>query len=112
MINQESAFYQPDASPLEVWNDGGRYSVYRVGEMLIVHTDTDGNKTALTTTEDLAAMGIKTDAQLAAWTGQGEDVFAWRMNSWFEIYDNKNQGFGDDVYHELDDAIEAAKDES
>lgn len=109
MINQQSAFYQPGESPEEVWSsDGGRYSVERVGEMLIIHTDTDGNYHYIRTTEDLAAMGIKTDAQLAAWTAQGEDVFHWRHNSWFELYDWKENQYTEDVYHELDQAVERA----
>lgn len=108
MSNQESAFYQSDDGPEEVWNNGGRYSVERVGEMLIIHTDTDGNDHYIRTTEDLAEIGITTDAQLAAWTAKGDDVFHWRNNSWFEIYDNETNRYTEDVYHELDEAVERA----
>jgi hypothetical protein len=76
--------------------------------MLIIYTDTNGVVTYLRTTDDLAEVGITDDEALAEYTAKGEEVFCWRNNSWFEIWDERNGVFLDDVYHELDEAVERA----
>lgn len=108
MANQESAFYQSDSSPECVWDGNDRFYVERVGEMLIIYTDPEGNDHYIRTTQDLADIGITTDEALAEYTAKGEEVFFWRNNSWFEIWDEKKGEYLDEVWHELDEAVERA----
>lgn len=108
MSKQESAFYQSDKGPENVWAGDGRYFVERVGEMLIIYTDPKGEAHYLRTTQDLADVGITSDEALAEFTAKGEEIFCWRNNSWFEIWDEQEHEWLDDVYHELDEAVEQA----
>lgn len=108
-LRQESAFYQEDGSPQCVWDGNDRYYVERVGEMLIIYTDPDGEVHYLRTTSDLESVGIDTDKALAEYTDKGEEVFCWRNNSWFEIWDEQKGEYLDgEIWHELDEAVERA----
>jgi len=76
---------------------------------LIIYTDPQGKDHYLRTTQDLAEHGIIDDETLEAFTAKGDEVFHWRMNSWFEIWDDKNQEYLDgEIWHELDEAVERA----
>lgn len=108
MTKQESAFYQNDGSPQTVWDGNDRFYVDRVGEMLIIYTDPEDNDHYIRTTADLAEHGITDDEALAEYTDKGEEVFCWRNNSWFEIWDEQKGEYLDEVYHELDEAVERA----
>jgi hypothetical protein len=108
-LRQESAFYQADGSPQTVWDGNDRFFVDRVGEMLIIYTDPEGEVHYLRTTADLEAIGIDTDEKLAEFTDKGEEVFCWRNNSWFEIWDDTAQAYLDgEIWHELDEAVDRA----
>lgn len=109
MTNQESAFYQNDASPQVVWDGNDRFYVERVGEMLIIYTNPEGNTNYIRTTADLAEHGITNDKALAEYTEKGEEVFCWRNNSWFEIWDEQEGAYLDgEIWHDLDEAVERA----
>lgn len=108
-LRQESAFYQFDNDPQNVWDGNDRFYVERVGEMRIVYTSPDGKQSILRTTEDLEAISIHTDTDLEAYTSSGDEVFNWIHNSWFEIYDAHKSEYLDEVYHLLDEAVERAQ---
>lgn len=108
-LRQESAFYQADDNPQNVWDGNNRFYVERVGIMKIAYTDPEGYQTYLRTTEDLENIGILTDADLARYTEKGEEVFSWINNSWFEIWDAEDEEYLDEVYHELDEAVDRAQ---
>lgn len=108
-LRQESAFYHADQDPQSVWDGNERFYVERVGEMLIIYTDPEGEVHYLRTTRDLEEVGIDTDEKLAEFTDKGEEVFCWRNNSWFEIWDdNKQEYLEGEIWHELDEAVERA----
>jgi len=108
-LRQESAFYHSDQDPMSVWDGNERFYVERVGEMLIVYTDPEGEEHYLRTTADLEELGIDTDEKLAEYTDKGEEVFCWRNNSWFEIWDDTKQEYLEgEIWHELDEAVDRA----
>lgn len=106
---QDSAFYQADDDPQNVWDGNNRFYVERVGIMRITYTDPEGRNNYLSTTEDLESIGIHTDADLAEYTKKGYEVFEWVNNSWFEIWDAQDSEYLGEVYHELDEAVERAQ---
>lgn len=105
---QESAFYQNDKSPENVWDGNDRFYVDRCGEMLIIYTDPKGEVHYIRTTQDLADHGITDDKALAEYTAKGEEIFCWRNNSWYEIWDEQKGEYLDEVLHELDEAVDRA----
>lgn len=105
---QESAFYHESPDPTLVFDGNERYYAHRCGEMLIIYTDPAGEVHYIRTTQDLEDLGIDTDEALAEYTAKGEEVFCWRNNSWFEIWDEQEQEWLDEVWHELDEVCERA----
>lgn len=105
---QESAFYHESPDPTLVFDGNERYYAHRVGEMLIIYTDPQGEVHYIRTTQDLEDLGITTDKALAEYTAKGEEVFCWRNNSWFEIWDEQEEEWLDEVWHELDEVCERA----
>jgi hypothetical protein len=113
MKNQDSAFYTDGAGTQVVWDNktgNGRFYVVRNGEMRIhARTTLDEEPTVIRYTDQLEEFGVKTDADLQAWTDKGDEYFTWVNNSWFEVWDAENPDYYSEVIHELDLAIENAQ---
>jgi hypothetical protein len=113
MTNQDAAFYTDGAGVQTVWiaeNGKSRFSVVRNGEMRIHARQTlDEEPTVIRYTDQLEDFGVKTDADLTAWTDKGDEYFTWVNNAWFEVWDADNTDYYSDVIDSLDDAVEYAK---
>jgi hypothetical protein len=113
MKNQDAAFYTDGAGVQTIWygdDNKARFSVIRNGEMRIHARQTlDEEPTVIRYTDQLEAFGVKTDADLQAWTDKGDEYFTWVNNAWFEVWDAENTDYYSDVIDTLDDAIEYAK---
>jgi hypothetical protein len=113
MKNQDAAFYTDGAGVQTVWygdDNKSRFSVVRNGEMRIHARQTlDEEPTVIRYTDQLEEFGVKTDADLQAWTDKGDEYFTWVNNAWFEVWDAENTDYYSDVIDTLDDAIEYAK---
>jgi hypothetical protein len=113
MKNQDSAFYTDGAGTQVVWDNktgNGRFYVVRNGEMRIhARTTLDEEPTVIRYSDQLERFGVKTDADLQAWTDKGDEYFTWVNNSWFEVWDAENPDYYSEVIHELDLAIENAQ---
>ena len=113
MKNQDSAFYTDGAGTQVVWDNktgNGRFYVVRNGEMRIhARTTLDEEPTVIRYSDQLERFGVKTDADLQAWTDKGDEYFTWVNNAWFEVWDADNTDYYSDVIDTLDDAIEYAK---
>jgi hypothetical protein len=107
---QDSAFYTNEAGVETVWDfdTNKRFYVVRNGEMRI-HAIHQGHEVVIRYTDQLADIGIKDDAALAAWNKKGEEVFAWINNSWFEVYDANDKDYYSEPIHSLGEAIAFAK---
>jgi hypothetical protein len=106
---QDSAFYTDDTGSQVVWTHPNKHTyIARVGEMRIHYTDANGDQHTLRYTSDLADLGITTDEALAEFTAKGEEVFDWVNNSWFEIFDDREEFDLGEVHHSLDEAIAEA----
>jgi hypothetical protein len=66
-------------------------------------------ETIIRYTDDLINYGIDTDEKLNELNKRFSDngYQIWHNNSWFEVY-SKEDDFGYDVHHELDEAIDFA----
>jgi hypothetical protein len=113
MKNQDAAFYTDGAGTQVVWDNqtgNGRFYVVRNGEMRIhARATLDEEPTVIRYTDQLEAFGVKTDADLTAWTDKGDEYFTWVNNAWFEVWDAENPDYYSEVIHELDLAIENAQ---
>lgn len=113
MKNQDAAFYTDGAGTQVVWDNqtgNGRFYVVRNGEMRIHARETlDEEPTVIRYTDQLERFGVKTDADLQAWTDKGDEYFTWVNNAWFEVWDAENPDYYSEVIHELDLAIENAQ---
>jgi hypothetical protein len=113
MKNQDAAFYTDGAGVQTVWigeNGKSRFSVVRNGEMRIHARNTlDEEPTVIRYTDQLESFGVKTDADLQAWTDKGDEYFTWVNNAWFEVWDADNTDYYSEVIHELDLAIANAQ---
>lgn len=113
MKNQDAAFYTDGAGTQVVWDNNtgnGRFYVVRNGEMRIhARTTLDEEPTVIRYTDQLERFGVKTDADLQAWTDKGDEYFTWVNNAWFEVWDAENPDYYSEVIHELDLAIENAQ---
>ena len=110
--HQDPAFYVDGEGWQEVWRDAEqpRFFVVRNGEMRVLSwakgEDSD-NPTIFRYSDTLDGYGVTTDAELIALENQGEEVWEWGHNAWFEVWD-ANDPYGEDisnVYHSLDDAV-------
>jgi hypothetical protein len=113
MKNQDAAFYTDGAGTQVVWDNqtgNGRFYVVRNGEMRIhARATLDEEPTVIRYTDQLERFGVKTDADLTAWTDKGDEYFTWVNNAWFEVWDAENPDYYSEVIHELDLAIENAQ---
>jgi hypothetical protein len=113
MKNQDAAFYTDGAGTQVVWDNNtgnGRFYVVRNGEMRIhARTTLDEEPTVIRYSDQLERFGVKTDADLQAWTDKGDEYFTWVNNAWFEVWDAENPDYYSEVIHELDLAIENAQ---
>ena len=106
----DSAFYTNGPGTEVVWEqEGCDYYVVRNGEMRIHATRDDGSIEVIRYTDQLERFGITNDKELAEWTNKGEEVFYWDMNSWFEVYTEKDTEFFSEPIHDLQEAIKFAK---
>jgi hypothetical protein len=113
MKNQDAAFYTDGAGTQVVWDNNtgnGRFYVVRNGEMRIhARTTLDEEPTVIRYSDQLERFGVKTDADLQAWTDKGDEYFTWVNNAWFEVWDAENPDYYSEPIHELDLAIENAQ---
>jgi hypothetical protein len=98
---QDSAFYTYGSpEPIAIVNDGEReFSVRCFGEMRIHYKGE-----VLRHLEDLLDRGITTDQELQRIEAEGGE---WINNSWFEIYDHEMGNTTGDVFHTVEEAIQA-----
>jgi hypothetical protein len=118
VARQDPAFYVGLVEPVATITSADRtrsIAVRCVGDMRVIlwksaDCDTDDEENIVTEifeTDDLIWAGITDDEKLAA----AEDRMEWENNAWFELFDSAGNGAEfDDVYHEVDEAIQAAID--
>jgi hypothetical protein len=106
---QDAAFYTNSSDYEVVWNNNPRFSVIRNGEMRILYTPTPHSDsktyTTIRYTDDLEAIGIKTDEDLLE---NFAPTLTWENNSWFEIIDHNNAECESEIYDTLYGAIDKA----
>lgn len=107
---QDPAFFTNSAGTEFVWKmpNTERFYVVRAGEMRIHATEASGERIVIRYTDQLEDFGIKTDADLAKWSESDPELFDWVNNSWFEVYDDKDENFPSEPFHTLGDAINYA----
>lgn len=105
---QDPAFYHTDGDSQVVWDGDDRFYVVRCGVMKIYYTDKDGVDYTIRLTTDLDELGINTDERLAEMNDKGEPEWVWVNNGWFEIYDDERGEYTDEIYSQLDEAVERA----
>ncbi len=98
---QDSAFYTwwDTQAVADLTYDEREYRIYCVGEMRIHYKDQ-----VIRYCDDLVNAGIKNDKDLSKIEEEGGE---WVNNSWFEVYDETNNEYTGEVYHEVRDAIES-----
>lgn len=110
MSRQDSSFYTNQAGAETVWEEQGNpYFVVRNGEMRINYRPDPDNEQVIRYTDRLEAIGVKDDSDLQRFTELGEEVFCWVNNSWFEVWHNTDTDYYSEPLHELNEAIEYAK---
>ena len=103
MTRQDSSFYTNGAGPEVVWEDSDNpFFVMRNGEMRIQYKDA-----TLRYTSDLLEAGIDSDQKLIELDEAGE--IEWMNNSWYEVWSDSDPDYFSEPLHELDLAIETAK---
>jgi hypothetical protein len=110
-VLQDSAFYTNESGTEDVWDKdpNKRFFVVRAGEMRI-HAIKDGHRVVIRYTDQLRDFGITDDAALAEWSAKDEEVFEWVHNSWFEVYDVRDETWhwASEPIHSFDEAVEFA----
>jgi hypothetical protein len=108
---QDSAFYTNEAGHEVVWSDAEkpRFYVIRNGEMRIHYSPDLESQQVIRYTDQLEAIGVKTDADLEKFNDLGDEMFTWVNNSWFEVLDSNDSEYYSEPYHSLADAIGQAE---
>ena len=103
MARQDSSFYTNQEAPETVWQEQGNpYFVVRNGEMRINY-----GEDILRYTSDLIEAGIDTDQKVYELMDSGSFV----NNSWYEVWSSEDSDYYSEPLHDLDTAIQYAKDE-
>jgi hypothetical protein len=101
MSKQDSSFYTNQEGAETVWQEQGNpYYVVRNGEMRIHYNDR-----VIRYTDDLEDNGITTDKQVY----ELMDSNCFVNNSWFEVWHSTDTEYYSEPLHELNEAIEHAK---
>lgn len=101
--NQSPEFYVNSGDTESLW-EGERYYVIRNGEMRIHYADS-----VIRYTDQLQAVGIKTDYALEVVMDTPAEEFDVIDNPWFEVVDSADPTDDGEVYYRLDDAVERAQ---
>jgi hypothetical protein len=67
------------------------------------------NQQVIRYTDQLEAIGVKTDDDLEKFTALGDEMFTWVNNSWFEVLSDQDPDFYSEPYHSIEDAIGQTK---
>jgi len=90
-----------------VYKNNRSVEIMRVGEMRL-WLPSESDATLLRYTDNLIENGITDDTELEM-AGRGEFPLDWDNNPWFELYDPIADEWLDVVAHDVNDAIEFAK---
>lgn len=112
MTRQDAAFYTYAHDAEQVWPEEGqaRFYVIRNGEMRIHYSPDADTEIVIRYTDQLEAIGCKSDEDLQRFSELGDREFDWVNNPWFEVIDSKCPEIDFDAVHTLDDAIAIAND--
>jgi hypothetical protein len=109
-MRQDSSFYTNQAGSEIVWQKiDNPFYVVRNGEMRIHYSPDLENQQVIRYTDQLEAIGVKTDEDLEKFTALGDEVFSWVNNSWFEVLNDDDPDYYSEPYHALEDAIGQAQ---
>ena len=102
--NQSAEFYTYTPGYEMVWTDSSRYQVCRNGEMRIID---NVREAVYCYTTDLLEAGITTDSNLQElYESSDYEVID---NPWFELIDIQDPSDEGEVFHNLNEAIDRAK---
>lgn len=102
--NQSAEFYVYAPGYEMVWADAPRYQVCRNGEMRIID---NVREAVYRYTSDLLEAGITTDSNIQEVYESGD--YEVIDNPWFEVIDIEDSSDEGEVFHNLSEAIERAK---